>query len=219
MHYFQYSKTQMSTDNTLWSESKTKSLMDDVVDEQLSTTTVNKHVSDDTSSCQICLFCLEGSHTSFYIKNPIRSTEIAYNNPPTITITIEEDTDTDTDNESDHQEPRECATNDDATVVKNFGDVFPCDCAVHTHGTCLQQWLNREQTCPICRTPIEDGVASLIDGGDDDNEMESPHRRRPTPETTTTSCPIRSNGAKTGCCCCIAIVLVYVLLFSNFAIP
>ena len=212
----------MSTDNTLWSESKKKkSLMDDVVDE-LSTTTVNKHVSDDTSSCQICLFCLESSNTSFYINNPISSTEAAHTDPPSITITIEENTDI----ESNHQEQHEYAQNDDdkeenapveKSVVNNFGDLFPCDCAVHTHGTCLQQWLDIEQTCPICRTPIEDGTASLIDG-DDDNEIEVPRSRRSVRETTTTSCSIRGNTAKTGCCCCIATLLVYLFLFSDFTI-
>jgi hypothetical protein len=211
----------MNTDNILWSESKTKSLMDDVVDE-LSTTTVNKHVSDDTSSCQICLFCLEGSNTSFYINNPISSTEAAHTDPPFITITIEENTNI----ESNHQEQQECAQNDDKDVnalveksmVKNFGDLFPCDCAVHAHGTCLQQWLDIEQTCPICRTRIEDGTtASLIDG-DDDNEIEVPRPRRSARETTTTSCPIRGNIAKPGCCCCIATILAYFLLFSYFTI-
>ena len=46
-------------------------------------------------------------------------------------------------------------TNYEDMLVSNFTELFPCECAIHCHGKCLQLWLTHEQCCPICRRPIE----------------------------------------------------------------
>ena len=39
--------------------------------------------------------------------------------------------------------------------VLDYGELFPCECSVYSHGHCLQIWLDNEQCCPICKRPIE----------------------------------------------------------------
>jgi hypothetical protein len=39
----------------------------------------------------------------------------------------------------------------DRKQVLDLGDLFPCECCVYTHGHCLQQWLETEPKCPMCK--------------------------------------------------------------------
>lgn len=36
--------------------------------------------------------------------------------------------------------------------LQNFEVLFPCECAVYAHPTCLQTWLSYKSACPICNT-------------------------------------------------------------------
>lgn len=145
----------MSTENTLWSESKTKSLMDDGTTVDADAQSPPTHVANNTN--RVCIFCLDGELTHAIsnkngVSNPVGTNtntnganmyaSVDIENMPT-EIIIDPETTTSIKNKTKR------------FLVLDLGDLFPCNCAVYTHGFCLQQWLDIEHTCPICRRPIE----------------------------------------------------------------
>ena len=51
--------------------------------------------------------------------------------------------------------PLSSSSSSDAQPPTDHAFLFPCACRVMAHGACLNEWLNGELECPICRKAVQ----------------------------------------------------------------
>lgn len=210
----------MRTDNTQWTESKTKSLMDDVSIHPSAHLSLAPPIQSREMMSRVCLFCLEDEqpskeHNESSVANPLR----------TNLKTEQVDVDVVEESRNMETEPTSVVSSINTThsLVPNLGDLFSCGCAVYTHGTCLQQWLDIEPTCPMCRTPIE----TPLDDARDDRVLRLPTTLEATLEgfvfsgerevDTFSHASCLHNTMRWCCYCSFSAVIMY-LLWSSYLV-
>lgn len=45
--------------------------------------------------------------------------------------------------------------NSETNTIQDHSEIFPCSCSVRVHPQCLNTWMENEDRCPICKTPVE----------------------------------------------------------------